>query len=156
MKKILVTYFSAGGVTKKVAKKLADALGADIFEIAPAQPYTKADLDWTNKQSRSSVEMKDRNCRPEMAMKPDVSGYDVILVGFPVWWYREPSIIDTFMESADFTGKTVVPFCTSGGSGLGDSAKNMQALAPGAKVLEGKRFSASASSDELKNWVEKF
>ncbi|MBQ6019814.1 MAG: NAD(P)H-dependent oxidoreductase [Clostridia bacterium] len=156
MKKILVSYFSASGVTAKVADKMAKAAGADLFEIAPAQPYTKADLNWMDKQSRSSVEMKDRSCRPAMAAKPDVSAYDVILVGFPVWWYREPSIIDTFMESADFTGKTVVPFCTSGGSGLGDSAKNMQALAPGAKVRDGKRFSASASSDELKKWAEQF
>ena len=156
MKKILVAYFSASGVTAKVAEKLAQAAGADLFEIKPEQPYTRADLNWMDKQSRSTVEMKDRNCRPAMAAKPDVSGYDVILVGFPVWWYREPSIIDTFMESADFTGKTVVPFCTSGGSGLGDSAKNMQSLAFGAKVLEGKRFSSSASSDELKKWAEQF
>ena len=156
MKNILVAYFSASGVTGKVAEKMAKAAGADLFEIVPEQPYTRADLNWMNKQSRSSVEMKDKSCRPAMAAKPEVSGYDVILVGFPVWWYREPSIIDTFMESADFTGKTVVPFCTSGGSGLGDSAKNMQALAPGAKVIEGKRFSASASSDELKKWAERF
>ena len=156
MKKILVAYFSASGVTAKVAEKLAQAAGADLFEIKPEQPYTRADLNWMDKQSRSTVEMKDRSCRPAMAAKPDVSGYDVILVGFPVWWYREPSIIDTFMESADFTGKTVVPFCTSGGSGLGDSAKIMQSLAPGAKVLEGKRFSSSASSDELKKWAEQF
>ena len=156
MKKILVAYFSASGVTERVAKKMADAAGADLFEIKPDQPYTRADLNWMDKHSRSTVEMNDRNCRPVMAEKPDVSGYDMIFVGFPVWWYREPSIIDTFMESTDFTGKTVVPFCTSGGSGLGDSAKNMQALAPGAKVLEGKRFSASASSDELKKWVDKF
>ena len=156
MKKILVAYFSASGVTENVAKKLAEAVGADLFEIRPEQPYTKADLDWMDKQSRSTLEMKDRSCRPAMATDPDVSGYDVILVGFPVWWYREPSIIDTFMESADFNGKTVVPFCTSGGSGLGDSAKNMHALAPGAKVLEGKRFSSSASQDELKKWAEQF
>lgn len=156
MKKILIAYFSASGATAKVAEQLAQAAGADLFEIKPAQPYTRADLNWMDKQSRSTVEMKDRSCRPAMAEKPDVSGYDMILVGFPVWWYREPSIIDTFMESADFTGKTVVPFCTSGGSGLGDSAKNMQALAPGAHVLEGKRFSSSASSDELKKWAEQF
>ena len=154
MNKILVAYFSASGVTKKVAENLAKAAGADLFEIAPAQPYTAADLDWRDKQSRSTMEMKDRNCRPAMAADPDISGYDVILVGFPVWWYREPSIVDTFMESADFTGKTVVPFCTSGGSGLGDSAANLQALAPGAKVFDGKRFSSSASADELKKWAE--
>ena len=156
MKKILVAYFSASGVTKKVAEKMAKAVGADLFEITPEQLYTRADLNWMDKQSRSTVEMKDRDCRPAMAAKPDVSGYDVILVGFPVWWYSEPSIIDTFMESADFTGKTVVPFCTSGGSGLGDSAKNMQSLAPGANVLDGKRFSSSASEDELKKWAEQF
>ena len=156
MKKILVAYFSASGVTKKVAEKMAKAADADLFEIAPEVPYTKADLNWMSKKSRSSIEMKDRSCRPAMAAKPDVSRYDVILVGFPVWWYREPSIIDTFMESADLTGKTVVPFCTSGGSGLGDSAQNMQSLAPGAKVLDGKRFSSSASSDELKKWAEQF
>lgn len=156
MKKILVAYFSASGVTEQVAGNMAKAAGADLLEIAPKQPYTHADLNWMDKQSRSTVEMKDRSCRPAMAAKPDVSGYDVILVGFPVWWYREPSIIDTFMESADFTGKTVVPFCTSGGSGLGDSVANMQQLAPGAKVLNGKRFSSSASEDELKKWVQQF
>ena len=156
MKKILVAYFSASGVTKKVAEKMAKATEADLFEIEPKQPYTRADLNWMDKKSRSTVEMQDRNCRPAMAAKPDVSGYDVILVGFPVWWYREPSIIDTFMESADFIGKAVVPFCTSGGSGLGDSAANMQQLAPGAKVLDGKRFSSSASEDELKKWAEQF
>ena len=155
MKK-LVAYFSASGVTKAVAQKLAQAVNADLFEIVPQQIYTNADLNWRDKHSRSSVEMNDRACRPAIAAAPDVSGYDVIFVGFPVWWYREPSIIDTFLESADFTGKTVVPFCTSGGSGLGDAAKNMQALAPGAKVYDGKRFSASASADELKKWAERF
>ena len=154
MKKILVAYFSASGVTKKVAENMAKAAGADLFEIAPEQSYTRADLNWMDKNSRSTVEMKDRNCRPAMAAKPDVSGYDVILVGFPIWWYRQPSIIDTFLESADFSGKTIVPFCTSGGSGLGNSATIMQSLAPNAKVLDGKRFSSSASADELKKWVE--
>ena len=156
MKKVLVAYFSASGVTKTVAEKMARATGADLFEIAPVKPYTRADLNWRDKNSRSSVEMNDRDCRPAMAEKPDVSAYDIILVGFPVWWYREPSIIDTFMESADFTGKTIMPFCTSGGSGLGDSAKNIQSLAPGANVLDGKRFSSSASADELKKWTEQF
>ena len=156
MKKKLIVYFSASGVTGKVARKLADEAGADLFEIKPEQPYTNADLDWTNKQSRSTLEMKDRNCRPPMAETPDVSGYDIIFVGFPIWWYREPSIIDTFMESADFWGKTVVPFCTSGGSDLGESVKNMQMLAPGAKVIEGKRFPVSVSLDELKKWAEQF
>ena len=156
MKRILVAYFSAGGVTAKVAGDMAKAVGADLFEISPERPYTAADLDWTDKKSRSTLEMSDPNCRPVMAAKADVSGYDVILVGFPVWWYREPSIIDTFMESADFSGKTVVPFCTSGGSGLGDSAKNIRALAPGANVREGRRFSSSVSAQELKKWAEQF
>lgn len=156
MKKILVAYFSASGVTAKVAKKMAEAVGADLFEIKPEQPYTKADLNWMDRHSRSTLEMKDRSCRPAMAEKPDVAGYDLILVGFPVWWYREPSIVDTFLESADFSGKTVVPFCTSGGSGLGDSARNMQALAPGAKVIDGKRFSAAASAEDLKQWAGQF
>ncbi len=152
MKKALVAYFSASGVTAKLAERLAEAVGADLFEIAPETPYTKADLNWMDKNSRSTVEMNDRACRPPMAKTPDVSGYEVVFVGFPVWWYREPSIIDTFMESADFTGKIVVPFCTSGGSGLGDSTQNMQALAKGAVVEEGKRFSGRTSADELKNW----
>ena len=156
MKRILVAYFSAGGVTAKVAGDMAKAVGADLFEISPERPYTAADLDWTDKKSRSTLEMSDPNCRPEMAVKADVSGYDVIFVGFPVWWYREPSIIDAFMESADFSGKTVVPFCTSGRSGLGDSAKNIRALAPGANVCEGRRFSSSVSAQELKKWAEQF
>lgn len=156
MKKALVAYFSASGVTAKLAERLAEAVGADLFEIAPETPYTKADLNWMNKNSRSTVEMNDRACRPPMAKAPDVSDYDVIFVGFPVWWYREPSIIDTFMESADFTGKTIVPFCTSGGSGLGDSARNMQALAKGAVVEEGKRFAGRTSADELKNWAARW
>lgn len=151
--KALVAYFSASGVTKKLAERLAAAVGGDLFEIAPVTPYTSADLDWRNENSRSSVEMKDRACRPAMKTKPDTAPYDVIFVGFPVWWYREPSIIDTFMESADFAGKTVVPFATSGTSGVGDSGKNMQELAPGAKVFEGKRFDARAKEDELKQWA---
>ena len=156
MKKTLIAFFSSDGVTKKVAGNMAKATGADLFEIEPKLKYTRADLNWMDKKSRSTLEMQDRSCRPPMAKTADVSPYEVVLVGFPVWWYREPSIIDTFMESADFTGKTVVPFCTSGGSGLGDSAENMQKLAKGAKVLNGRRFSASASPDELKNWAEQF
>ena len=151
-KKILVAYFSASGVTAKVAKKMAEAAGADLFEIRPEQPYTKADLNWMDKKSRSTLEMNDRNCRPAMAEKPDVSGYDVILVGFPVWWYREPSIIDTFLEAYDFTGKTIVPFATSGGSALGKAPARMAELSK-AKVLPGKVFSPKASERELKDWV---
>ncbi len=157
MKKSLVAYFSASGVTAGVAGNLAKAIDGDIFEIVPEQPYSKADLNWQNSRSRSSVEMKDPNSRPAIASKPgDISAYDVIFVGFPIWWYREPSIIDTFMESCDFSGKTVVPFATSGGSGLGDACKNMQALAKGAKVENGRRFAAAVSESELKAWAEKY
>ena len=154
MSKTLVAYFSASGITAKVAKKMAETIGADLFEIKPEIPYSGADLNWQNKNSRSSVEMNDRSSRPAIAVKAaDMPQYDVVFVGFPVWWYREPSIIDTFMESYDFAGKTVIPFATSGGSGLGDSAANMQKLAKGAKVVNGKRFSGSASAEELKAWA---
>ena len=153
----LVAYFSASGVTGSVAEKLADEIGADLFEIVPEKPYTNADLDWQNSRSRSSVEMKDRNARPAISSKiVDMSRYDVIFVGFPIWWYREPSIIDTFMEAYDFSGKTIVPFATSGGSGLGDAPKNMQALAKGSKVENGKRFSVVVSGQELRAWAQKY
>ena len=154
MSKIMVAFFSAGGVTAALAKRLADALNADLFEIKPEQPYTKADLDWMDKNSRSSIEMKDRSCRPAMAEKPNLTGYDTVFAAFPVWWYREPSIIDTFMESTDFTGIKVIPLCTSGSSGIGESAANIRALAPGAEVLEGKRFDARTGAEELKAWAE--
>lgn len=154
-KKILVAYFSATGTTAKVAERLSQAINADLFEIKPAQPYSNADLDWTDKKSRSSVEMADKSSRPAIADQvADMSQYNVVFVGFPIWWYREPSIIDTFMTSYDFAGKTVIPFATSGMSGIGDSGKNMQALAPSAKVLEGKRFSSGVSAEELKSWAE--
>ena len=155
MSQILVAYFSASGVTKKVAQRLAQLAGADLFEIVPVQPYTRADLNWMNKESRSSVEMNDRNCRPAISsVVDDISGYTHILIGFPVWWYREPSIIDTFVESYDLTGKTVIPFCTSGGSGLGDTAKNLKELAPGANVMEGMRFSARTADQVMAGWLE--
>ena len=152
---VLVAYFSASGVTKKVAKNLANATGAELFEIVPEQIYTSADLDWKDKKSRSSVEMNDRNSRPAISNKvEDIKQYSHVFIGFPIWWYREPSIIDTFMESYDWDGITVIPFCTSGGSGLGDSGKNMQALGKGANVIEGKRLSGNASDAELKAWIE--
>ena len=154
MSKTLVAYFSASGVTARVAAKLAKAAYADLFEIKPEVPYTSADLNYMNRNSRSTVEMNDRSCRPAIAEKTDMSAYDTVFVGFPIWWYREPSIIDTFMEQYDFRGKKVVPFCTSGGSGLGPSGSNMQALAPGAKVVAGKRFSSGVSEAELKKWAE--
>ena len=157
MKKALVAYFSASGVTAKLAKRLADAIGADLSEIEPKARYTSADLDWRNKQSRSSVEMNDRSCRPEINRTvDDMAQYDVVFVGFPVWWYREPSIIDTFMEAYDFSGKTVVPFATSGGSGIGDSAANLQMLAAGAKIATGRRFDANTSADKLADWAKQW
>ena len=155
MSKVLVAYFSASGVTKRVAENLASVAGADLFEIVPEQIYTSEDLNWQDKQSRSSVEMNDRNCRPAIASTVEnISQYSYVFVGFPVWWYREPSIIDTFMESYDWNGITVIPFCTSGGSGLGDAGKNMQALGKGANVIDGKRLSGNASEAELKAWTD--
>ncbi len=157
MGNVLVAYFSASGVTAGVAKKLADAAGADLYEIAPEQVYTKADLNWMDKESRSSVEMNDRSARPGIATKVEnMDQYDTVFVGFPVWWYREPSIIDTFMEAYDFGGKTVVPFCTSGSSGIGDTYKNLQELAPGATVVEGKRLASGVSESDLSAWVKEF
>ena len=155
MSKSLVAFFSASGVTKRVSEKLANVLGAELFEIVPDEVYTPEDLDWQNKQSRSSVEMSDRASRPAISSTvDDISQYDSVFVGFPVWWYREPSIIDTFMEQYDFSGKTVVPFCTSGSSDLGESVDNIQNLAPGAKVVAGKRFAADVSEVELKKFVD--
>ncbi|MCR5127456.1 MAG: NAD(P)H-dependent oxidoreductase [Lachnospiraceae bacterium] len=157
MGKALVAYFSASGVTKKVSEKLAKAIGADLFEIVPEMPYTKDDLNWMDKKSRSSVEMNDRACRPAIAAKvEDMAQYDVVFIGFPVWWYREPSIIDTFAEAYDFGGKTIIPFATSGGSGLGESAMNIGALAKDAHVIEGKRFAESVSEEELQGWAGAF
>ena len=155
MSKTLVAYFSASGVTASVAKKLAAAIGADLFEIEPEVFYTEEDLDWRDSNSRSSVEMNDCSCRPAIeAEVKNMTQYDVVFIGFPVWWYREPSIIDTFMEAHDFSGKKVVPFCTSGGNTMGAAAKNIQALAAGATVVEGKRFASSGLEDELKAWAE--
>ena len=155
MSKKLVAYFSASGVTAKVAEKLAEAVGAQIYEIRPEVPYTDADLDWQNKKSRSSVEMDDKSCRPQMAdQSADVAEAEVVYIGFPVWWYREPSIIDTFLEAYDFSGKKIVPFCTSGSSGIGDTAKRMQEIVKNGIVLEGKRFPSNVSVNELKTWAD--
>ena len=153
----LVAYFSASGNTKKLAENLADSIGADLFEIVPKQPYTKSDLNWINPKSRSSLEMKDRSARPDIASHvEDMDKYDVIFIGFPIWWYREPSIIDTFAQSYDFTGKKIVPFATSGTSGIGDSGKNIADIAKGADVEEGLRFKARASKDELREWAKRY
>lgn len=150
----LVTYFSASGVTEQVAKRLAGVLNATICEIVPVPRYTQADLNWMDKTSRSTLEMKDETCRPPMKhADAPVAGADTVFVGFPIWWYREPSIVDTFLEAYDFTGKTIVPFATSGGSGLGKAPERMAAIAK-TKVLSGKVFPASVSEAALKAWVE--
>lgn len=139
MTKKLVAYFSASGVTAKVAKKLAEAAGADLYEIKPAVPYTSADLNWNDKQSRSSVEMGDRSSRPAIAdSDANIASYDVVYVGFPIWWYVAPTIVNTFLESYDFTGKKIVLFATSGGSGFGKAAQGLQPSAPKATIVEGK------------------
>ena len=152
--RVLVAYFSATGNTKSVAEKLATAINADLFEIVPEQPYTSEDLNWQNDKSRSSVEMSDRNSRPAIASKlEDISQYKIVFVGSPIWWGREPSIVDTFIESYDFGDKTVIPFVTSGSSGIGDYGANLQALAPNAKVLMGKRFATDVTAEELKTWA---
>ncbi|MDO4891107.1 MAG: flavodoxin [Coriobacteriaceae bacterium] len=155
MAKTLVAYFSASGTTARVAKDLAAATGADLFEIAPAVPYTRADLNWNNQSSRSSIEMNDEDCRPEIAgTVADMGAYDTVYLGFPVWWYVEPRIIDTFLEGYDFNGKTIVPFATSGGSGLGRAPQRMQALVPGAKVVSGGLLNGRPSKGELARWAE--
>ena len=154
MKKALVAYFSASGVTEQVAEKLASAAHADCFRIQPKIAYTKADLDWTSKSSRSSVEMSDPASRPEIVNENlDVSSYDTIFIGFPIWWYEAPHIIETFLESCDLSGKTVVPFATSGGSSMGKTAKILAPSCPGATVLDGKVLRASSSEADLKAWV---
>ena len=157
MSKKLVAYFSASGSTAKLAKTLASAAEAELYEIRPVVPYERRDLNWMDKKSRSSVEMQDKSCRPALKdTDAPVAEADMIFVGFPIWWYREPSIIDSFLDAYDWTEKTVVPFCTSGGSELGEGQSRIEALAKGAKVLHGSRFSARASEAELKKWIETF
>ncbi|MBO8450445.1 MAG: flavodoxin [Spirochaetes bacterium] len=139
MGKTLVAFFSASGVTARAAKEIADACGADLYEIRPEVPYTSADLDWTNKKSRSSVEMGDPACRPAIAQPvTDMAQYDTVFVGFPVWWYVEPRIVDTFLESYDFSGKTLAPFATSGGSGIGKAEESLHRHCPSAFWKAGK------------------
>lgn len=151
----LVAYFSATGTTAKAAKALAKAVGGDLYEIKPAVPYTSADLDWTNKSSRSSLEMKDANSRPALAdTNAPVAGHDVIFLGFPVWWYVAPTILNTFLEAYDFRGKTIVLFASSGSSGLGKSAAGLRPSAPGAKIVDGRMLNGSLNEAELKSWAE--
>ena len=153
MKRKLVAYFSASGVTEKVAKELANVEGADLFQICPEAPYTTADLDWTNKQSRSTLEMQDLNCRPAICGQvQDMTQYDTVFVGFPIWWGREPSVVDTFLTAYDFKEKRIIPFCTSGGSEMGNTAQRICELT-GANVNEGKRLGGSVSEEDLKIWT---
>lgn len=153
----LVAYFTASGsgVTEKVAKRLCEVLGGTLYQIQPEVPYTKADLDWRQNDSRSSIEMADKECRPAMADKnAPVADADVVYIGYPVWWYREPSIIDTFAASYDFTGKKIVLFATSGSSDIGTEAAERIEAITGVKVCGAKRFPASVSTDELKAWAQ--
>ena len=152
MSKTLVAYFSASGVTARVAKEVADAAGADLYEIRPAQPYSPGDLDWMDKKSRSTLEMNDPACRP--AIEGQVKGmeqYDTILIGFPIWWYVEPRIVDTFLDSYDFSGKTLIPFATSGGNGISKAQKSLQEHCPAANWKQGQLLNGSSAAGWAKN-----
>lgn len=154
--KALVAYFSAshGKLTKQLAERIANAVGGDLYEIQPAVAYTEADLDWTDKKSRSTVEMNNQSFRPEIKGKcQNMDDYDTVFVGFPIWWYIAPTIINTFLESYDFSGKKVIPFVTSGGSGMGDTNKKLKNSCRGAALLAGKRFSADTDKETIQNWI---
>lgn len=153
MTKTLVAYFSASGTTASVAAKVAVAANADIFEIEPAVRYTNEDLNWMDKKSRSSVEMNDKSFRPEIIKKElDTTKYDRILLGFPIWWYVAPTIINTFLESYDFSGKKIVLFATSGGSDFGNTVDELKTSAQGAEIIEGKRLN-HATKEDIENWI---
>ncbi len=152
--KTLVAYFSATNTTKTLAEYVADELNADIYEIVPETPYTTADLNYNNDKSRSTIEMNDPSSRPAISNSVEnMEQYDIIFVGYPIWWSEAPRIIDTFLESYDFNGKTIIPFCTSGGSGIGSSATKLEGLTKGANWLSGRRFSGGTSRDEMVEWV---
>ena len=154
-KDTLVVYFSATGTTKAVAEKIAAITDADLYEIQAAQPYTEADLNWHDSSSRSTIEQNDNNARPELGGEPvTLEGYATIYIGYPIWWGEEPRILDTFVEDHDFEGVTLIPFCTSSSSGLGRSGQNLAENAGSGNWLEGKRFGAGASEDELREWIE--
>ena len=153
MNKILVSYFSATGTTKKIAEKIASAVSGDLFEIEPVNKYTEKDLDWMDKQSRSSVEMN-KNIKPEISNKiPNLNDYDTILLGFPIWWYKEPTIIDKFLEENDMTGKNIYVFVTSGSSPIDSTYKSLQNNFPNLNFISGKRFTGTESLEEYKSWV---
>lgn len=156
MSKKLVAYFSASGVTENVAKNLAEAANADLFEIKPEIPYTNADLNWQDANSRSSIEMKDKSSRPAIAEgDANIGAYDVVFIGFPIWWYVAPTIINTFLEKYDFSGKTIILFATSGSSGFGNTADELKkSVSESAIIREGKLLNGNPSVDDLKKWVE--
>lgn len=157
MSKILVAYFSAEGTTAKVAKNLSDAIGADIFEIKPETEYTRKDLNWQDKTSRTTKEMNDKKFRPAMAKKiGSLDGYEKIFLGFPIWWYTAPRIINTFLESANFSGKKIILFATSGGSGLQNVPADLEDSCPGATLVIGKMLNGNPSKGELASWAETF
>lgn len=157
MSKKLVAYFSASGTTAAVAKKLAQAAGADLYEIKPAVPYSRADLNWQDRQSRSSLEMRDKTSRPALAdTAAPVAAHDTIFVGFPIWWYVAPTIINSFLESYDFSGKKVVLFATSGGSGFGDAVAGLQPSAPGAEIVEGAILNGRPNAAKLAAFAKKY
>ena len=152
--KILVAYFSATGTTKGVAEHIANGLNADIYEIVPEEPYTDADLDYNDNNSRTTIEMNDPDARPVISGSVEnMEQYDTVFIGYPIWWGEAPRIASTFMESYDFSGKTIVPFCTSGGSGIGSSASNLERLTSGATWLDGRRLNGSDSQDTVMEWV---
>ena len=154
MRKKLVAYFSASGTTKKVAEMIAEIAKADLFEITPKIPYTKVDLNWMDKKSRSSVEMNDKKFRPEIANADiDTNDYDEIILGFPIWWYVAPTIINTFLEANDFSGKKIILFATSGGSGFGNTVRELQPSAQGALITEGKLLN-NVSKQQINEWVK--
>ena len=152
MSNVIVTYFSASGVTRSVAQKIAKENGYDIFEIEPAEIYTAADLDYMDKNSRSTIEMNDKSFRPAISKTCDVSAYDTVVIGFPVWWYTAPTIINTFIESVDLKGKTIKAFCTSGGSGIDKCVSDLQNTYPDLNFAEGMRFTGDIS--KAKGWIE--
>ena len=154
MNKTLIAYFSASGVTAKVAKEMAGAIGADLYEICPVNPYTNADMNWMDKKSRSTTEMNDPTCRPAIASPvQNMEQYDTVMVGFPIWWYQEPMAVDTFLESYNFDSKTIIPFCTSTSSSIEQSMTSIQNICPQATVLEGLRLQ-QANETEIDQWLQ--
>ncbi|MBO4898355.1 MAG: NAD(P)H-dependent oxidoreductase [Clostridia bacterium] len=156
MSKTLVAYFSASGVTEKAAEMLSKTLGSDIYKIEPKVPYTAADLNWQDSKSRSSLEMKDKSFRPEIVdTNADIENYDTVFLGFPIWWYTAPRAVNTFLEKYDFSGKTIILFATSGGSGFCSSREDLKKSASdAAKIKEGKLFRGTVKEEELKEWIK--